>query len=112
MSGSVIDKATLDNLVAATDEEFVAELIETFLEDSPELIAQLKQSLNENDSPAFQRAAHTLKSNSASFGAMNLSEMAKELEMMGKSEDLSQALEKIAILESEYALVEKELRAR
>jgi HPt (histidine-containing phosphotransfer) domain-containing protein len=112
MSSSVIDKATLDNLVAATDEEFVAELIETFLEDSPELIAQLKRSHSENDSPTFQRAAHTLKSNSASFGAMHLSELAKELEMMGKSSDLSQGLEKITALEDEYALVETELKAR
>jgi HPt (histidine-containing phosphotransfer) domain-containing protein len=112
MSGSVIDKATLDNLVAATDEEFVAELIETFLEDSPELIGQLKKSYNENDPPTFQRAAHTLKSNGASFGAMRLSELAKELEMMGKSGDISQSLEKISAFEDEYALVETELRAR
>jgi HPt (histidine-containing phosphotransfer) domain-containing protein len=111
MTGSVIDRATLDNLVSATDAEFVAELIEAFLEDSPELIAQLKQSQNDNEPAVFQRAAHTLKSNGASFGAMQLAELAKELEMVGKSGDLSQVAEKILALETEYALVETELKA-
>jgi len=112
MTSSEIDKGTLDSLVAATDEEFVKELIETFLEDSPNLIAEMRGALDTHEHEAFRRAAHTLKSNAASFGAFKLSKSAKELEMIGKSGDLKSVGDKIDDFEATYGLVEKELRNR
>lgn len=112
MTSAEIDKGTLDSLIAATDEEFVKELIETFLEDSPSLIAEMRMALDTHAPEVFQRAAHTLKSNAASFGAFRLSESAKELEMIGKSGDLKSSGDKIDDFETAYALVEKELRNR
>ena len=112
MTSPEIDKGTLDSLTAATDEEFVKELIETFLEDSPNLIAEMRTSLGTHDVEAFRRAAHTLKSNAASFGAFGLSQSAKELEMIGKSGNLESVGDKIDDFEATYALVEKELRNR
>ena len=41
---------------------FVAELIDTFVEDARELIATLRRALAEADLDAFRRAAHSLKS--------------------------------------------------
>ena len=110
MSEPVIDKSMLESLVEDTDAEFVNELINTFLEDSPLQIADMHQALADNNSENFRRAAHTLKSNSANFGAALLVEMAKELEKMGKENDLEDAKSKLAGLENAYTQVSRELK--
>ena len=50
--------------------EFIGELIDTYCQETPQLIAALQQALAQGDAPAFQRAAHSIKSTSASLGAM------------------------------------------
>ena len=64
--------------------DFVAELIDTFVEDARELLAALRRSLGAADVDAFRRAAHSLKSNSESLGATSLSGLARELEAMAR----------------------------
>ena len=44
----------------------------------------MTSALSAEDAETFRRAAHSLKSNGASLGALPLSESAKEFEMMGK----------------------------
>jgi len=110
MLESVIDKATLEGLVATTDAAFVAELLSAFLDDSPQLIAAMRQAVTGQNADAFRRAAHSIKSNSANFGAMNLSALAKELEMMGKAGHFEGAGAKIERLAAEYAQVERALK--
>ena len=68
--------------------DFIMEVIEVFNEDAPKLLQDLQQALTTHDADLFRRAAHSLKSNSAAFGAMKLSEMAQELEIMGKARQL------------------------
>ena len=111
MSQPVIDAATLDQLVANTDRDFVAELLTTYLDDSPRLLTDMRQALAGGSAPNFQRAAHSLKSNSASVGAMGLSAQAKELEMLGRAGQLEGAAEKLDTLAAAYAQVEAALRA-
>ena len=111
MSEPVIDTATLDSLVATTDAQFVDELMDAFREDSPQLIATMRQAAAGNDADAFRRAAHSLKSNSNNFGATNLAALAKELEAMGKAGSLDGAGAKIERLAAEYEQVERALRA-
>ncbi|MHB9099287.1 MAG: Hpt domain-containing protein, partial [Syntrophales bacterium] len=50
-------------------------------------------------------AAHTLKSSSAYLGAMTLSSMSKELEMMGRDKAPGEAMARLAPLEHEYGRV-------
>ena len=111
MNEPVIDVKMLASLVEDTDAEFVNELINTYLEDSPLQIADMHQALADNNSENFRRAAHTLKSNSANFGASSLVEIAKELEMMGKVNDFEDASSKLAGLEKAYTQVRGELKA-
>ena len=85
MAQSPVDHSTLQDLVASTDMAFVQELIEAFLEDGREQIAAMRQSLASGDVLAFQRAAHSLKSSSASLGALGFSAQAKELEQLAKA---------------------------
>jgi len=110
MAETLIDTAVLDQLIATTDAAFVEELLSAFLDDSPQLIAALRQALAEDNAEAFRRAAHSLKSNSASFGALNLSELAKELEMIGKTGRLDGAGDALARLAAEYDRVERALK--
>jgi HPt (histidine-containing phosphotransfer) domain-containing protein len=80
----VIDVEVLDELERSVgdDRQFVRELVETYLDDTPKLIANIRSGIADGDVERTNRAAHTLKSNSASVGAMGLSAMARELETM------------------------------
>jgi len=101
----VIDPATFENLKATMGADFIGELIDTFLEDSPQLIAQMKTALKQNDADSFRRAAHSLKSNSNNFGAFQLAALSKELEMTAKTGNLNGTADKITALETEFARV-------
>jgi HPt (histidine-containing phosphotransfer) domain-containing protein len=109
----VIDRAVLDGLLESVggDEEFLAELLQTYFDDSPQLLTTLHTALDAGDAEGFRRAAHSLKSNSANFGAMALSRMSKELEDMGKTGTLDGAGPKIAQAEEEYARVRAALES-
>lgn len=102
MTESIIDRPTLEALASTTDKEFVGELVNTFLDDAPQLLASLESGLSAQDAESFRRAAHSLKSNGASLGAMAFSEAAKELEMMGKAGDLAAAPPKVASLRKQF----------
>ena len=71
----VIDRAALDVLLETVggDLEFLGELIGDFFDDSPQQLAAAGEALEADDAEALRRAAHSLKSNSANFGAMALS---------------------------------------
>jgi HPt (histidine-containing phosphotransfer) domain-containing protein len=109
----VIDHAVLDALLESVggDQGFLAELLQTYFDDAPSQLATLYTALAAGDAEAFRRAAHSLKSNSASFGAMKLSRMSKELEDLGKAGTLDGSGPKIASAEEEYALVRAALES-
>ena len=78
-----IDIATFDELRHTAGADFVVELVETFLEEAPQMLAELRQTLAAEQADAFRRAAHSLKSNSHTFGATALGAQARELELGG-----------------------------
>jgi histidine phosphotransfer protein HptB len=110
MSEQVVDQTIFDNLKSMMGEDFIGELIDVYFEDAPLLIAEMRHALANQDTEVFRRAAHSLKSNSANFGAMRLSAFARELEMMGKDGKLDGASPKIEQLEAEYGQVQLALR--
>ena len=80
---SPIDIATFDELRHTAGADFVVELVDTFLEEAPQMLAELRQTLAAEQADAFRRAAHSLKSNSHTFGATALGAQARELELGG-----------------------------
>jgi HPt (histidine-containing phosphotransfer) domain-containing protein len=62
----------------------------------------MQQAVAESEPEKLQRAAHTLKSNSATVGAMLLSELCLEVEELGCSGVLEGAAENLAQLEVAY----------
>ena len=107
---SVIDRNAFEDLKQMAGADFIGELINTFLEDAPQLIAQLHSALAANDAETFRRAAHSLKSNAASFGANHLSALAKELEMLGRENKLNEVGGKIKVLEEAYQVAAQEIK--
>ena len=101
MSDATIDPATFAELQAAAGEDFVKELIATFLEEAPTMLAALHAALEARNADAFRRAAHSLKSNSHTFGALPLGALARELELKGLPAD-ARPLDALA---NEYARV-------
>ncbi len=103
MSETLIDPEAWEMMKSMTEPAFLVELIDTYLTDSPELIEQMRAGLAAGDIEGVRRAAHSLKSNSASFGATRLAGVARELEMIAKSGTLEGTGPKLAAIEVEYA---------
>jgi histidine phosphotransfer protein HptB len=106
-----IDMTTFEELKQTSGADFISELIDTFLDDGPKLIGQMKAALKAKDAESFRRAAHSLKSNSATFGASHLSALAKELETIGKENKLGDAGSRLTALEENYQSIAKELQS-
>jgi HPt (histidine-containing phosphotransfer) domain-containing protein len=105
-----IDKTTFDELKQMSGADFINELIDTFLEDAPKMIAEIKSALEAGDADSFRRAAHSMKSNAAAFGAGQLAALAKELETLGKENKLSETGGRLESLEEAYESVREELK--
>ena len=105
MTETVIDPQALEILKSMTDPAFLVELIDTYLTDSPVLIEQMSIGLASGEIELVRRAAHSLKSNSASFGANQLASAARELELIAKSGTLDGAESKLAVIEQEFVQV-------
>ena len=106
MTDTLIDPATFGELQANAGEDFVAELVGTFAEEAPQLLAELRSALQAGVADRFRRAAHSLKSNSNTFGATRLAELARTLELGGLPADTAP----LDALEAEYARTVAALR--
>jgi len=108
----VIDRGAFDRFMESIggDADFLAEMLDTYFDDSPRQLAAIEAALAAGDVDQLRRAAHSLKSNSATFGALAFSAQAREIEMMAKEGDLQGVGLKAAALAAEYPSVEQGLR--
>jgi len=102
---AIIDMPTYKQLKELMGVEFIAELIDTYNLETKALIEQLDKALNDGEIASFRRCAHSIKSSSASLGALVFSQKARELEMMGKANDLSGAGQKLEQLAADFLQV-------
>jgi histidine phosphotransfer protein HptB len=109
MTAPTIDRATFEGLKETTGAEFALELVDTFLEEAPAMLADLRDALAAKDADRFRRAAHSLKSNSNTFGALGLAAMARELELSSVAKVSEGKSEPIDALAHEYSRVAAEL---
>jgi CheY-like chemotaxis protein len=99
-------RESLDSL-AAGDSEFLLEIIDTFLEDTPDLLQQMSRGVKQAEPASLRIAAHSLKSNSADFGAEILRDLCKQAEAMGREGALDGADALVAQAVSEYVKLEE-----
>lgn len=107
-----VDPAAITALRELNPEEpgFLRELIDVFLDDVPQRIAELEKSLATTDASLLTRAAHTIKGSSSNFGAAGLVQVSLELEKLGKTGDFAAATALVPRLKSEFALVTEALQ--
>jgi len=113
MPDAPINDAALAELLETVggDRAFLAELVETYLTDSPGLFAELRAAIAADDAATARRAAHTLKSTSASFGADDLAARCRDIEASAAGGDLVGLDEQVELATANYARVEAALRA-
>ena len=70
----IIDLPTFNDLKELMGADFIGELIDTYIEETAGVIGQLRQALAAGDADAFRRLAHSIKSSSASLGALAFSQ--------------------------------------
>ncbi|RCX32726.1 signal transduction histidine kinase [Thioalbus denitrificans] len=105
-----VDKAVLVELREIMEDAF-AELIQTYLRDTPTRLVAIRDAIDKTDADALRAAAHTMKSSSANLGAMPLSALAKELEALGRSGTTEGAAELFRSAAAEYTRVKQALEA-
>jgi histidine phosphotransfer protein HptB len=100
-----IDSATFKALQETAGADFVGDLVGTFLEEAPGMLRELRESREAGEAERFRRAAHSLKSNSLTFGAMGLAGLAKDLELAGLATVKARPGDPLEAIATEYARV-------
>ena len=92
----------LDRLAQFTmgDPEFQREVLETFLEDAPLQVQQVKDAIENEDFVTLARKAHQLKGASSTAAVRMMPEIARDLEQHAKAGTLDGMRELVARLES------------
>ena len=88
MSNIIIDPAAIESLRAISPDdsgEFLHELIDIYLTDTPLRITEIEESLAAGNAVDLSRAAHSIKGSSSNFGAAELAAIACEIEHKGKA---------------------------
>ena len=116
MSDGPIDRATWERLVEMTggELEFVDELVDTYLWDGSDQVAELRAAMSAGDTVSLGRAAHSLKSGSLTIGALEVGERARSLEeaaRAGAVPDATRQVEGVAAAFDEAALALRAARA-
>jgi HPt (histidine-containing phosphotransfer) domain-containing protein len=104
----ILDLNTFNALKESVGTDFVGELMNTFFEDANAQMLAMNAALASNDAETFRRAAHSLKSNAATFGATDLSALARELENMGRDNNLAVG-SKLEVLKEAFEQVKIQL---
>lgn len=110
MPDTPVNLATFKELQDTAGAEFVLELVDTFCEEAPQMLKDMRSALVSGDADTFRRAAHSLKSNSNTFGAERLGEMAREFELKGLDHARAGGATAIDPLAHEYARVAAALK--
>ncbi len=99
----------LQVLFGEEDSTSLFEIIDAFLIDSPKFLQSIKNAISNKQLIKLSKTAHSWKSSSATVGALHLSKLCKELELLGKSQQINGALTIVNQIELEYSKVEEAL---
>ena len=92
------------------DEELLREVVGIFLEGKPKMLAQMEQALLDQTPKTLELAAHGLKGDLAYLGVVEACETARQLEGMGKKQELDNAKVLVARLRIQLSHVDGIMR--
>lgn len=104
-----VDVAALQDLKDIMEGEFKT-LIDTFIADSSSKLEELAAAVAANDADALRKVAHSLKGSSSNICAGELTELARQLEFMGKEGSTQGAADVLQRMRGEFASVAVVLR--
>ncbi|WP_353932275.1 response regulator [Okeanomitos corallinicola TIOX110] len=113
MSNNILDIAALAELkeiICDNDIEQYREIIQSYLEDTPERLQVIHNAITQGNAKTVHIEAHALKSSSAIVGAKTLSEICKQLEFLGRDENLADATSLLSQAMTEYKQVDAALQ--
>jgi DNA-binding NarL/FixJ family response regulator len=111
-----IDEAAFDSLrqlQLLQDEgepDIIIELIDLFLQDTPQKLAQLRFAAINGEAKKCEQIAHSLKSSSGQLGAKQMMALCARLEQHGQAGEISPAGALLTQLDEEFARVEAALK--
>ncbi len=106
----VLDTAVFQELRQMLgQDQYLEEVIDSYLEDAPKLLQVMAEAVASGKTTSLQQAAHTLKSNSALFGATSLSQFCQELEVRASTGTWPEATALMSQVETEYEKVHQAL---
>ena len=87
------------------DKALLGEIVQIFVDEAPKSLEALRVAILRKDSKTIERIAHSLKSELGYLGLSGVSERARDLEEMSRTNDLQNAPESFAALETEISAV-------
>lgn len=109
---TLIDPEAIENLRALNPDDgdsFLRDIISIFLEDTPQRLVELRESLVTGDQARFIRAAHSIKGSSSNLGANQLRAVSEKLESKSKNQGLGDVDTLLTELETAFAITKTEL---
>lgn len=83
------------------DERLLDDLVQFFLDDSPELLCEARAAIDRHDAKALERTAHSIRGLASNFGAQPTVRAAAALEQIGHDAELDAAEPACQTLEAE-----------
>lgn len=105
-----LDYDTLNTLKEVMEDDF-ALLIDTFVQDSTDRIATLREVIRGSEADLIRRAAHSFKGSSSNVGALQLSSLCAVLEKKAFDNKLNGLVDDLDSIEQEFAQVLSLLRS-
>jgi HPt (histidine-containing phosphotransfer) domain-containing protein len=102
-----LERQALDSIIDLMDGEpdLIIDLVDTLVETTPELLSELKAGVQSQDATQIREAAHALKSSHAQLGALNFSELCRQMEDRGKRKDLEDTPALLNMVQTEFTKV-------
>ena len=102
MSDNPIDLKVYRELQDTIGPEYLAELVNTFFEEAPTMLSELRDAWVEGNADAFRLASHSLRSNAKIFGASALADQSHALELQDLAADQPVDEATLSTLEETY----------
>ena len=114
LSEEILNRTTLDNIRALQREgapDILEKIIGLYLDNSNNIIDDIQQAVEKRDAKKIRSTTHNLKSSSANLGADKLAELCKEMESLGKNNQLEEIDQMHDQLKQQYEFACKALKS-
>lgn len=104
-------RETCQQLAEEIGADGVAELLESFLADTPNRLDELERFVAASDQPSLKRAAHSVKGSSSIFGLNAIESAANRLEHSFATGEIAHQAQLLVLVREEFRLCQDGLRS-